>query len=75
MSKLELDRFWIALFNEAGESAGIEREIGRYGQIEEAWASYKQTAVRYPHRIVMLCDRATLLARSDPSTSPKLRAA
>jgi hypothetical protein len=37
---------------------------------EEAWASYKETAVRYPNRIVMLM---TAHARSDRSTSPKVR--
>ena len=65
MLKHQLDSYWVALFNEGGESAGVEREVGRYGQVEEAWANYKQAAARYPHRIVMLCDRATVLARSD----------
>jgi hypothetical protein len=42
------DRYWIALFKEGGESAGVDRELARD-----------------PNRIVMLCDRATVLARSD----------
>jgi hypothetical protein len=72
MSKHQLDGYWVALFNEGGETAGVEREVGRYGQIEEAWTSYKRTAVSYPHRIVMICDRATVLARSDRRAPPKV---
>jgi len=30
-----------------------------------AQSKYKQSAAMYPNRIVMLCDRATVLARSD----------
>jgi hypothetical protein len=58
-------RYWIALFKEGGESMGVERELGRYSGVDEARSRYKQSAATYPSRIVMLCDRATVLARSD----------
>ncbi len=58
-----MGRYWIALFNEAG--SGVERELARCGQIQQAWTQYKEFAAKYPDRMVMLCDRATVLARSD----------
>ena len=59
------DRYWIALFKEGGESAGVERELAREHVLNIAQSKYKQSAAMYPNRIVMLCDRATVLARSD----------
>jgi hypothetical protein len=61
------DRYWIALFKEGDESAGVERELARENVLGIAHAKYKQSAAMYPNRIVMLCDRATILARSDRS--------
>jgi hypothetical protein len=57
--------YWIALFNEGGVDAGVEREIARSSQPDAAWARYEEATELYPSRIVMLCDRATVLARSD----------
>jgi hypothetical protein len=62
---MESDRYWVALFNEGGESAGVQRELARCSQREEAHLKYKEYAEAYPNRLVMLCDRATVLARSD----------
>jgi hypothetical protein len=62
---MEHDRYWVALFNEAGERAGVERELARCSQHEEAHLKYKEYAEAYSNRLVMLCDRATVLARSD----------
>ena len=59
------DRYWIALFKEGGESAGVDRELAREHVLNIAQSKYKQSAALYPNRIVMLCDRATVLARSD----------
>jgi hypothetical protein len=61
------NRYWIALFKEGGESAGVARELAREHLLSIAHAKYKQSAAAYPNRIVMLCDRATVLARSDRS--------
>ncbi|MGO9397653.1 MAG: hypothetical protein ACLP19_07380 [Xanthobacteraceae bacterium] len=57
----------IALFKEGGESGGVERELARHWRLDEARLKYKRGAATYPNRLVMLCDRATVLARSDPS--------
>ncbi len=62
---MEMGRYWVALFNEGGESAGIERELARCARVQTAWKRYKEFAANYQDRIVMLCDRATVLARSD----------
>jgi hypothetical protein len=59
------DRYWIALFKEGGESAGVDRELAREHWRNIAQSKYKQSAALYPNRIAMLCDRATVLARSD----------
>jgi hypothetical protein len=37
-----------------------------------AWSRYKETAALYPGRIVMLCDRATVLARSDQTAARRV---
>ena len=50
---------------QGGENAGIERELARHRRLDEARSKYKQSAATYPNRLVMLCDRATVLARSD----------
>ena len=62
---MEEARYWIALFNEGGVHAGVEQEVARFSRPDVAWSRYKESAARYPSRIVMLCDRATVLARSD----------
>jgi hypothetical protein len=62
---MEEARYWIAVFNEGGLDAGVEREVARCALPDMAWARYKESAALYPDRIVMLCDRATVLARSD----------
>ena len=49
---MEMGRYWIALFNEAGD--GVERELDRCDQVQVAWSRYKEFAANYPDRIVML---------------------
>lgn len=68
---METRRYWIALFNEGGEEAGVERELERCDAVQRAWTRFKELATEYPGRIVMLCDRATVLARSDRRAPPK----
>ena len=62
---MQPDRYWVALFKDGGERAGVERELGRCCQLEEAYSKYKEYAALYSNRLVMLCDRARVLARSD----------
>lgn len=62
---MERVRYWIALFNEGGERAGVQRELARCSQREEAGTKYRKYAEAYPNRLVMLIDRATVLSRSD----------
>jgi hypothetical protein len=62
---MEQGRYWIALFGEAGERAGIERELARHKELVAARSQFRQMIRQYPGRLIMLCDRATVLARSD----------
>jgi hypothetical protein len=62
---VEKGGYWIALFNQGGERAGIQRELARYHLFEMAASRYKQMVAAYPGRLVVLCDRATILDRSD----------
>jgi hypothetical protein len=69
---MEEARYWIALFNEGGAQAGVEREVARCSRPDVAWSRYKEAAELYPSRIVMLCDRATVLARSDQTAARRV---
>jgi hypothetical protein len=60
-------RYWVALFNRGDERAGVERELAREPRLEVARSRYNESVATYPDRLVMLCDRATVLARSDRS--------
>jgi hypothetical protein len=62
---LDQGRYWIALFGEAGEHAGIERELARHSELKTAHSRFQQMISQYPGRLIMLCDRATVSARSD----------
>jgi hypothetical protein len=70
---VERGRYWVALFNRDGEGAGVERELARELRLEVARSKYMESLARYPSRLVMLCDRATVLARND--RSPVMRRA
>jgi hypothetical protein len=41
--------------------------------IDIAQSKYKQSEAMYPNRIVMLCDRATVLARSDRNPARRIK--
>ena len=62
---MQPDRYWVALFKAGGEGAGVERELERCCQLEEAYSKYKEYTALYSDRLVMLCDRARVVARSD----------
>ena len=64
---MERDRYWVALFNEGGEYAGVQRELARCSQPKEAHLKYREYAEAYPNRLVMLIDEPRLLrAATEP---------
>jgi hypothetical protein len=42
---MERERYWVALFNEGGEHAGVQRELARCFQPEEAYLKYSEYAL------------------------------
>ena len=62
-------KYRIELCRPGGEGAGIERVFERQDDLTIARKLYQTIAKEYPDRVVMLCDRARVLARSDrPNT-------
>ena len=68
-------RYSITLFREGGEGSGIEAMIDSDDRLDMACEIYGREITKHPGRLVMLCDRSHVLARSDrPKTiSPKPR--
>ena len=67
-------KYSIELFRDGGEGAGIEKILIRHDSLNVARALYKVAALNGSERLVMLCDRARVLARSDrPDTMPEIR--
>jgi hypothetical protein len=60
-------RYTIVLFRDGGEGAGIECVLDNDDHRDAARALYRQAVVQHPGQLVMLCDRAHVLARSDRS--------
>lgn len=66
-----MTEYTVELFYEGGEGKGIEAELAREEKLDVARAIYRKMCRQYPGRLVMLCDRARVLARSDrPETMP-----
>ena len=66
-------KYSIELFRDGGEGAGIEKILIRHDSLNVARALYKVAALNCSERLIMLCDRARLLARSDrPETMPEM---
>ena len=64
-------KYSVELFKAGGEGAGQEEIIDRHDNLTVARAIYRGRVLQYPGRLVMLCDRARVLARSDrPETMP-----
>ena len=64
-------KYTIELCRPGGEGAGIERVFARQDDLTIARKLYRTIAKEYPDRVVMLCDRGRVLARSDrPDTMP-----
>ncbi len=60
-------KYSIALFRAGGEKAGIERLLARHDDLGVSRALYKAHVKDNPGRLIMLCDGARVLARSDRS--------
>ena len=58
-------KYSIELFRDGGEGAGIESTLVRHDSLAVARALYKATVLNRPERLIMLCDRTRVLARSD----------
>ena len=59
----DIARYSIELFRREGE--GIEQVIDRHADIKVARSIYQTSVKRYPGRLIMLCDGARVLARSE----------
>ena len=69
-------KYSIELFRDGVEGAGIEKILVCYDSLTVARARYKVAALNCSERLIMLCDKARVLARSDrPETMPEIRVA
>jgi hypothetical protein len=59
----DIARYSIELFKRGGE--GIEQILDRHPDIKVARSIYQTSVNRYPGRLIMLCDGARVLTRSD----------
>jgi hypothetical protein len=59
----DIARYSIELFKQGGE--GIEQVLDRHADIKIARSIYRNSVERYPGRLVVLCDGARVLTRSD----------
>ena len=65
-------RYSIVLFRDGGEGSGIEAVLDSDDLVETARGLYQRAIMKLPGRLVMLCDGAHVLARSDrPDTMPR----
>jgi hypothetical protein len=61
----DIAKYSIELFKVGGEGAGIEEVLDRHADVKVARSIYRDRVERYPGRLIMLCDGARILARSD----------
>ena len=60
----------LRLFRDGGEGAGVERTLNH--SLPISYALYKAAIKNNPERLVILCDRSRILARSDQAeTTPQ----
>ena len=61
-----------SIFKQGGEGAGIEEILDRHADLKVARSIYRNGVEQYPGWLIMLCDHARVLARSDrPETMPR----
>jgi hypothetical protein len=58
-------KYSIELCRSGGEGAGVEAILDRHDDLSIARAIYRGRVEQFPGRLVLLCDRARVLARSD----------
>jgi hypothetical protein len=58
-------KYTIELFRDGGESKGIEAVLASDDRLKIARTLYRAMCGQYPGRLIMLCERARVLARSD----------
>jgi hypothetical protein len=63
-------RYTIELFQLGGAGAGMEVVLDANDRLDAARALYRIAVAQYPGRLIMLCERARVLARSDRPDSP-----
>jgi hypothetical protein len=61
----DIAKYSIELFKPGSEGAGIEEVLDRHADLKVARSIYRASVERYPRRLIMLCDGARVLARSD----------
>jgi len=59
------DRYAVELFRDQSRGSGIEAVLGKESNLKTAFVLYNLMVAHYPGRLIMLCDRARVLARSD----------
>jgi hypothetical protein len=65
----DIARYSIELFKPGGD--GIEAVLDRHADLKTALSIYRACVARHPGRLLMLCDGAQVLARSDrPDAKP-----
>jgi hypothetical protein len=58
-------KYSVELYHEGGEGAGVEATLARHDDLATARALYRWHTLNNPGRLVMLCVRTRVLARSD----------
>jgi hypothetical protein len=61
----DIAKYSIELFKLGGEGAGIEEILDRHADLKVARSIFRTSIEQYPGRLIMLCDGARVLARSD----------
>lgn len=59
------DRYTVELIRDQNMGSGIEAVLGQENNLKTALVLYNLMVAHYPGRLIMLCDRARVLARSD----------
>jgi hypothetical protein len=58
-------QYSIELIKEGGDGLASENILARESDLDNAHALYKFCARQFPNRVILLADRARILARSD----------
>lgn len=65
-------KYTVELCRQGGPDFGVERVLEDADDLTTARGLYRSWALRSPGRVILLCDRARILARSDrPDQMPR----